>query len=198
MSFTDVSRLPAPSGAGLRARSDGSHPMSAAISVRRPVPEPSTWVMLALGFAGLGFVGLRSRKTRRLVCVSFRNRLQKGRLRAAFSFCAAFSKNSFAVPRCGSIARDAMASNGRKADPVHLLDAAEPPLRSSPRCSDHTLADRSRGAVRQPRHPGGRSHRGQRLWTFAALRRVVRRGDARSYASTILAGADVALAAPTP
>ena len=26
-------------------------------------PEPSTWAMMALGFAGLGFMGLRSRKT---------------------------------------------------------------------------------------------------------------------------------------
>jgi hypothetical protein len=27
------------------------------------VPEPSTWAMMALGFAGLGFMGWRSRKT---------------------------------------------------------------------------------------------------------------------------------------
>jgi choice-of-anchor A domain-containing protein len=26
------------------------------------VPEPSTWAMMAIGFAGLGFLGLRSRK----------------------------------------------------------------------------------------------------------------------------------------
>jgi Putative Ice-binding-like adhesive domain/PEP-CTERM motif len=26
------------------------------------VPEPSTWAMMALGFAGLGFLGFRSRK----------------------------------------------------------------------------------------------------------------------------------------
>jgi hypothetical protein len=25
-------------------------------------PEPSTWAMMAIGFAGLGFLGLRSRK----------------------------------------------------------------------------------------------------------------------------------------
>jgi molybdenum-dependent DNA-binding transcriptional regulator ModE len=34
----------------------------------------------------------------------------------------------------------------------------------------------------------------ERLWTFADIRRVVRRGDARSHASAIPAGADVALA----
>ena len=28
-----------------------------------PVPEPSTWAMMLLGFAGLAFAGLRSRKT---------------------------------------------------------------------------------------------------------------------------------------
>ena len=27
------------------------------------VPEPSTWAMMAIGFAGLGFLGLRGRKT---------------------------------------------------------------------------------------------------------------------------------------
>jgi PEP-CTERM motif len=26
------------------------------------VPEPSTWAMMAIGFAGLGFLGFRSRK----------------------------------------------------------------------------------------------------------------------------------------
>jgi hypothetical protein len=26
---------------------------------RAPVPEPSTWVMMLLGFAGLGFIGYR-------------------------------------------------------------------------------------------------------------------------------------------
>ena len=30
------------------------------------VPEPSTWAMMALGFAGLGFAGYRSRKAARL------------------------------------------------------------------------------------------------------------------------------------
>jgi hypothetical protein len=27
------------------------------------VPEPSTWAMMLIGFAGLGFMGWRSRKT---------------------------------------------------------------------------------------------------------------------------------------
>ena len=31
-----------------------------------PVPEMSTWAMLGLGFASLGFVGARSRKTARI------------------------------------------------------------------------------------------------------------------------------------
>jgi hypothetical protein len=27
-----------------------------------PVPEPSTWAMMLLGFAGMGFVGYRARQ----------------------------------------------------------------------------------------------------------------------------------------
>jgi PEP-CTERM motif len=27
----------------------------------RPIPEPSTWAMMLLGFAGLGYVGYRRR-----------------------------------------------------------------------------------------------------------------------------------------
>jgi len=37
-------------------------PFSLLDSVTMSVPEPSAWVMLALGFAGLGFAGLRGRK----------------------------------------------------------------------------------------------------------------------------------------
>ena len=31
-------------------------------NVPSAVPEPSTWAMMAIGFAGLGFLGLRGRK----------------------------------------------------------------------------------------------------------------------------------------
>ncbi len=33
------------------------------ISPELTVPEPSTWAMMLLGFAGLGFVGYRRRRT---------------------------------------------------------------------------------------------------------------------------------------
>ena len=33
-------------------------------SVSPAVPEPSTWAMMALGFAGLGFVGYRRARLR--------------------------------------------------------------------------------------------------------------------------------------
>jgi choice-of-anchor A domain-containing protein len=35
-------------------------------TISSPVPEPSTWAMMALGFAGLGFAGFRRRKAPRL------------------------------------------------------------------------------------------------------------------------------------
>jgi PEP-CTERM motif len=36
-------------------------------SVNTAIPEPSTWAMMALGFAGLGFAGYRKAKTSRAV-----------------------------------------------------------------------------------------------------------------------------------
>ena len=55
-----------------------------------PVPEPSTWAMMLLGFAGLAcLLGSAARKDECLNRVSFQNRLQKGRLWAAFFFCFA-------------------------------------------------------------------------------------------------------------
>ena len=70
-----------------------------------------------------------------------------------------------------------------------------------PSLTGPALATRPRSsAVRQPRHPGCRSHCRGRVTTFAVLRRVVRRGDPRPHASAIPAGAPVAsasLEAPT-
>ena len=34
------------------------------------VPEPSTWTMMAVGFAGLGFVSYRARRARRAAMVA--------------------------------------------------------------------------------------------------------------------------------
>jgi PEP-CTERM motif len=34
------------------------------------VPEPSTWAMMLLGFAGLGFAGYRVRRTAKIVATS--------------------------------------------------------------------------------------------------------------------------------
>ena len=31
------------------------------------VPEPSTWAMMAIGFAGLGYASIRSRRTARAI-----------------------------------------------------------------------------------------------------------------------------------
>ena len=62
LSFTDVNPIVGTVGSGA---SRTLRPFKADIGgdfSASPVPEPSTWVMMALGFAGLGFVGLRSRK----------------------------------------------------------------------------------------------------------------------------------------
>jgi outer membrane lipase/esterase len=50
---------------------DGIHPTAAAhmviadafLSIAAPVPEPSTWAMMILGFAGVGFLTYRRRKS---------------------------------------------------------------------------------------------------------------------------------------
>jgi PEP-CTERM motif len=48
------------------------------------VPEPSTWAMMFLGFAGLGFLGYRQTPKARLAAWGS-TQDEKGRLRAAFS-----------------------------------------------------------------------------------------------------------------
>ena len=46
------------------------------VSLTTAVPEPSTWAMLLLGFAGLGFAACRRTRP------SARRRMRRGRLRA--------------------------------------------------------------------------------------------------------------------
>ncbi len=38
--------------------------------VKSAVPEPSTWAMMALGFAGLGYAGFRKARTRRTISIA--------------------------------------------------------------------------------------------------------------------------------
>jgi hypothetical protein len=49
--------------------------------VKSAVPEPSTWAMMLLGFAGLGYAGFRKGRSARSIVQWI---IQKGRLRAAF------------------------------------------------------------------------------------------------------------------
>ena len=64
--------------------------------VKSAVPEPSTWAMMLLGFAGLGYAGFRKGRSARSIVQWI---IQKGRLRAAF-FCARLhSRSGFPVTR---------------------------------------------------------------------------------------------------
>ena len=52
---------------------NGAYPLlgsNSAILAVEAVPEPSTWAMLGLGFAGLGFAGYRGRKSRGSVAIA--------------------------------------------------------------------------------------------------------------------------------
>ena len=44
----------------------GGEPFLAAVTVSSAVPEPATWAMMLLGFAGLGFAGYRRSWTQRV------------------------------------------------------------------------------------------------------------------------------------
>ena len=46
---------------------EGSGTFTGSMTPVISVPEPSTWAMLLLGFAGLGFVGYRTERGRRLL-----------------------------------------------------------------------------------------------------------------------------------
>ena len=54
--------LPAPSHAGFQGLGDEAWGID---NVTLSIPEPSTWAMLLLGFAGLGYAGRREAKSRR-------------------------------------------------------------------------------------------------------------------------------------
>ena len=52
------------STACILANINGGDPITVPVALTVGAPEPSTWTMTALGFAGLGFAGYRaSRKT---------------------------------------------------------------------------------------------------------------------------------------
>ena len=50
---------------GVFPNSEAPYQMELTGSTSSVVPEPSTWAMMAIGFAGLGFLGFRSAKQRR-------------------------------------------------------------------------------------------------------------------------------------
>ena len=76
----------------------------------------------------------------------------------------AFSSRPSALRKSAEMLVDHLAAHGVKAE--HISD-----------WTNTGDSDRGRGAVREPRHAGRRSHRRRRFWTFEDLRGAVRRGE---------------------
>jgi PEP-CTERM motif len=61
--------LTIPQGEMLQAPKDGQTPQTdliqpAGVTVPSPIPEPSTWVMILIGFTGLGYAGWKTSRKR--------------------------------------------------------------------------------------------------------------------------------------
>jgi hypothetical protein len=65
LSFTDVTPP-----AAIVAGTLGSFTSDVSGNFSSTVPEPSTWAMMLLGFAGLGYVGLRKARTRSAISIA--------------------------------------------------------------------------------------------------------------------------------
>ena len=69
LSFTDVTP-PAGIGGPLVSRSLNSFTSDVSGDFSSTVPEPSTWAMMLLGFAGLGYVGFRKTRARSAISIA--------------------------------------------------------------------------------------------------------------------------------
>lgn len=56
-----------PDAAAIAVQTDSGSVLITAVSANATVPEPSTWAMMLLGFAGLGFFGYRRARPKRAV-----------------------------------------------------------------------------------------------------------------------------------